>query len=97
MKKPKRSQVLTDVSEYFSQAKNLYKTDSQLAKRYIQKGRRLAMKHTIRLPRDMKMQFCRHCYQVFIPGVSCSIRLSNSFQCFICKKCEKVTRFGIRK
>lgn len=63
------------------------------ANRFVQKARRLAMRHRIRLPAPLQRRFCKHCHVYLRPGVNCRIRLAKQRVIYLCLGCKKFMRF----
>ena len=57
-----------------SQARNAFRTDPSLAKRYVELARRIGMKAGVRLTREQKSRICKGCGGLLVPGVSCRVR-----------------------
>ena len=49
--------------------------DLALAQRYVGLARKIAMAAKVRLPREYRLQICRHCKSFILPGVNCRVRL----------------------
>ena len=68
--------------------------DRKLANRYVQLIRRIGMKLRLRLPREIKKSYCKHCYVAFAPGDNCRVRLRRGLLVYYCFSCKKYTRTG---
>ena|SRR3989344_1306878 len=78
------------ILELFNQAQ---KTESQkLADRYIFLVRKIAMKYNIRIPRELKRKFCKHCYTYFKPK-NLRTRLRDKKVIYHCLNCKKSTYY----
>lgn len=53
----------------------LNRSESELSQRYIKLMKRICNKHLIRLSKQYKKLFCKKCYTVLIPGVTCNISI----------------------
>ena len=51
--------------------------DLELADRYVELARRLAMRYNVRLDRAYRDTMCRHCYRYLAPGISSSVRIGD--------------------
>lgn len=67
-------------------------TDLKTAQSHSDTIRQIAMSTKIRLPRDIKRSYCKHCYSVFAPPVNCRVRLQKSKVVYYCSSCKKFTR-----
>ncbi|MBX5328560.1 MAG: ribonuclease P [Candidatus Bathyarchaeota archaeon] len=59
----------------FRLAKETFHDDPQLAQRYVNIARKIAMTAKIRLPTEYKRQICKHCKSFILPGVNCRVRI----------------------
>jgi len=47
----------------------------ELADRYVNIARKIAMKVRVHLPKEFRLLVCRHCKRFILPGVSCRVRI----------------------
>ncbi len=90
-----RQQVL----EYFAQAAK-ESSNQEKAQRLVTKARRIAMRYRMRLPREIKRSFCKHCHAYFVPGKTVRVRTHLGkvvFTCFLCKKFTRIPYTPRRK
>ena len=88
----KKNEALVIVREYIQKAKdNPNKGDF-----YIKKLRKVAMKVNLRLPRQLKRKFCKHCYSYFT-GDNYRVRTRNKTIVYYCFKCKKYSRIGLKE
>jgi len=91
-KKPKKL-VLEQIEELFRQARLMFKEDKELANKYIKTARRLSMKFKVRIPKELKRRFCKHCYRYLVPGANLRVRTKNGKVVYYCLECKRFTRF----
>ena len=84
-----KKMALKHVHLLFKEANNA--KDEALAQRYVDVIRTLSKKFRLKLPREIKRSFCKHCYNVFNSENS-RTRLQRSKVVQFCKKCGKFTR-----
>ncbi len=98
-KKPKihRDIAIERIHELFEQAELTFKKSPEFSNRYIQIARKIAMKYKIKIPKELKRRFCKHCYTYLVPSVNCTIRLTNQKVVYTCKNCKKHMRFPYSK
>ena len=98
-KKPKKDigKAKKSISEYFSKAKEAFKSDKKKADDYVRKARKLAMKYKIRLTKPQQKKFCPHCYSFLMPGVNVRVRIQDEKLVSYCKECKKFNRIPLRK
>lgn len=77
--------------------KQLFKEASEnpkMGNRYVQLARRIGMRNNVRIPREFKRRFCRHCYRYFSSG-NYRVRTRNKMVVYYCLSCKRFTRFRI--
>ncbi len=67
--------------------------DPSLKRRYVTLARKLGMKFKVRIPRELKRRFCRHCGTYFVPGKNLRVRTKNQKVVYYCLECKKHMRF----
>ncbi|MBI2579084.1 MAG: ribonuclease P [Candidatus Aenigmarchaeota archaeon] len=75
-----RIQILFDEAEHAE--------DPKLAKRYIELARKIGMRYNVRIPRDLKRKYCRHCGAFLRYGANArhSVRKGVvTIKCFSCQ------------
>lgn len=60
------------------------------ARRYVDIATGISGKTRVKMPKDRK--FCKSCHQPFMPGVNCTVRLSNHKVCIRCGMCGEIRR-----
>lgn len=65
------------------------------ADRYVQLARKIAMKLNIKMPKQYKRKFCKHCYNYFQKG-NYRVRTRNKMIVYYCFNCKKYMRFKIK-
>ena len=84
----------------FDQAKNVGKTDPQLAIQYVKSARRIAMAARIRLPVEFRRGTCKNCNALFVQGYNCRVRVKQKREPHVvvtCLNCGNQTRMLLRK
>ena len=81
----------------FEQADLKFKEDSNLSDRYVELARKISMKYKVRIPKELKRRFCKHCYKFLVPGVNCRVRNNDSKIVYSCFNCKKFMRFPLSK
>ena len=88
-----RKKAEKQIIEYFELAKKAFSSSKKIANDYVRKARNLAMKHKIRLPRELKRQFCKHCYSFLVPSKNLRVRLQGKKVVYYCLECRRFMRF----
>ena len=94
-KRLSKTKVIEKVKEFFKKAR-ASKT-KHMSDRNIRKGRNLAMKYRTKIPKELKIQYCKHCHTLFKPGENCRVRIGNSQVVYYCYNCKKYTKYPYRK
>ena len=77
----------------FIQAKEIFNKDKLLANSYVKLARSIAMKYKVRIPKERKRQFCKHCYSYLFPGKNLRVRARKGKIVYSCLECKKFMRF----
>jgi ribonuclease P protein subunit RPR2 len=88
------------VQVLFRQAEKKRVENPQLARRYVEMARRIAMAARIRLPVEYKRRFCRNCNALLVPGDNCRVRVKQRREPHLvvtCLSCGFQTRMLLRK
>ena len=84
----------------FQQAEEVFRTNPQLASRYVEVARKIAMSAKIRLPTKCKRRICRNCNALLVPGNNCRVRVKQRREPHLvvtCLACGHQTRILLRK
>ena len=87
-----KKQAMKHISSLFLEMRKQLPQDTALATTYVKHIRRLAMSQRITLPREIKRSYCKHCYQAFLPGKTCRVRLQGGKLVYYCYSCKNFTR-----
>jgi ribonuclease P protein subunit RPR2 len=84
----------------FQQAEKTRKENPQLASRYIEVARKIAMAAKLRLPTSYKRRICRNCNALLVPGDNCRVRIKQKREPHLvitCLACGHQVRLLLRK
>lgn len=84
------------IDELFEQAKVMFKEDPSLSDRYVYLARKIAMRYKVNIPKELKRQFCKHCYSFLMPGANCRVRNTSGKMVYYCGKCKNYMRFPLK-
>ncbi len=93
--KPQERLAQEHISQLSKEYDKARYANKALANRYLQLIRRIAMKFRLRLPREVKHSYCKHCKQAFIPGKNCRVRTRDGKLVYYCYSCKKYTRLPL--
>ena len=71
-----------------------------LAQRYVEVARKIAMRTRLHLPKEFRLQVCRHCKRFIMPGVGSRVRVQprrDSHVVVTCLYCRGITRIPLGK
>jgi ribonuclease P protein subunit RPR2 len=95
-----RKIALQRIRRLFQLARDVIREDEELAQRYINIARRIAMAARVRIPREYRRQICRGCKKFILPGVNCRVRIQQRREPHVvvtCGYCGRHMRFPIKK
>jgi ribonuclease P protein subunit RPR2 len=84
----------------FQQAEETRRENPQLASRYVEVARKIAMAAKIRLPTKYKRRICRNCNVLLVLGDNCRVRIKQRREPHLvvtCLACGHQTRVLLRK
>lgn len=97
--KPRPASVTRTVTErihkLFQQAQ--LSESKELSDRYVKLARTLSMKYKVKMPSELKKQFCKHCNVFLRQGKNARVRRNEKGMIYTCLECNKQMRFPIRK
>ena len=88
--------ALEEIKELFQKAESAFKKSPAEANRFVKKARNLAMTRRLKLPRELKRKFCKHCNSFFAPGKTVRIRTRKGKVVYFCLSCKKFTRIPVK-
>ncbi|MEO9310016.1 MAG: RNase P subunit [Nitrososphaera sp.] len=78
MKADLKKIALERIQTLLREAQHNAKKNPELAQRQASLARKISTKHKIRLPYEIRMQFCKKCKSFIAPGVDSKIRVGRS-------------------
>lgn len=88
------------IQTLFCLARQIIHENPELAQRYVNIARKVAMAAKVRLPREYRRQVCRHCKSFILPCVNCRVRIKQGREphvVIVCLNCGKQMRVPLRK
>ena len=89
----KRKEAVETIAKLFETAQH---SPQEIADKNVHKARRMAQKANIRLPRELKRRFCKHCNTHLTTGTNARIRTRNGYLVIYCFTCKKYTKQGLK-
>ncbi len=84
----------------FRLARETISEEPQLAQRYAEIARRIAMRTKLRLPKEYKRMICRYCKSFIYPGVNSRVRVQQKREphmVITCLVCGKIMRIPLKR
>ena len=86
------------VEDLFQRAQTTHASDPELANRYVDLARKIAMGTKITIPRKLKRSVCHGCKKLLVPGVNMRSRLHSKrhyglYRSMTCLSCGHITRY----
>ncbi len=91
-----KEMALQRIRILFNEAAEKFSQTPALAHRYVALARKIAMKVKLKLPRELKRRYCKHCYHYLQSGVNARIRTRGGKVIISCLDCKKFLRIPIR-
>jgi len=88
--------ALTRIKKLFEEADDVFFKNKKLANRYVTLARKISMKSNLKMPKELKRKFCKHCYSYLKPGVNSRIRINRGKVIIYCLNCKKYTRIPVK-
>jgi len=96
---PTERVALQRIRTLFRLAREVIHEDPQLAQRYVEIARKIAMRTRLHLPTEYRRLICRHCKSFILPGVNCRVRVRSGREPHVvvtCLECGKDMRTPLR-
>ena len=94
-----RQIAIERINVLFRLAKEKIREEPELAQRYAEIARKIAMRTKIRLPKEYRQMICRHCKSFIYPSVNCRVRIQQRREphmVITCLVCNKIIRMPLR-
>ena len=87
------------ISILFNLAEKMFKENKKYSNRYVELARKIGMRYNVKIPKELKRKFCKHCKSYLVSGVN-SVHRTNPKEKAVevsCKECGEKMRFPYRK
>ncbi|MEM2943052.1 MAG: ribonuclease P [Candidatus Bathyarchaeia archaeon] len=88
------------IERLFTLAEDCFKESPILANRYVGLARRIGMKCRVRIPKPLRMRYCRVCGHFLVPGINSRVRTrpdSKGRVVVTCLNCGEIKRYPMVK
>lgn len=92
--------ALHRIHNLFRLARETIHEDPDLAQRYVEVARRIAMRARVRVPKKYRRLICKHCKSFIFPGVNCRVRIRSRREPHVvvtCLNCGAHTRLPLKR
>ena len=79
----------------FTRARDAFRDHPERSNRYIALARRIAMRQRVRIDRELRRQFCHHCYAFLVPGRNMRVRVHRGNVVVTCGICNGKMRYRV--
>jgi ribonuclease P protein subunit RPR2 len=79
----------------FVLARAAFATHPELSNRYVELARKIAMRQRIRIDREFRREFCRHCSSFLVPGNTSRVRVQGGNVVVTCLYCRQRRRYPV--
>jgi len=76
--------------------KNALSNRLDLSNKYTQLARKISMRYVVKIPKEHKRKFCKHCYNYLLPFVTGRIRIHRGKVVIYCYNCKKYSRIPLK-
>jgi len=85
------------ISELFAQARLAFAEHPERSNRYVELARKIAMRQRVRIDRELRRQYCHHCYAFLVPGNNMRVRVHRGNVVVTCRSCNMKTRYRVER
>jgi ribonuclease P protein subunit RPR2 len=64
--------------------------------KYVKLARKISMRYLVKIPREHRRKFCKHCYSYLLPPLTSRIRIHRGKVIIYCNNCKKYTRIPLK-
>ena len=80
------------IAVLFARAREFHPADPLVSDRCVMLARRISMKQRVRIEREFRRQFCRHCDRYLVPGLNLRVRIARGKVTMTCLSCGRQMR-----
>ena len=81
----------------FDRAREFYPENPAASDRCVDLARRIALRQRVRIPRELRRRFCRHCSAYLVPGSTLRVRVRRGKVVTTCLRCDSRRRYLVAK
>ncbi|MFH1821171.1 MAG: ribonuclease P [Methanobacteriota archaeon] len=87
------------IERLFELAEDIPRERRELADRYVRAAWKLKTRYNLKLPKTLRLKFCKKCLSFWRLGESCRVRVKSGSAIITCLRCGRVKRlpFGAGK
>ncbi len=83
------------IARLFELAGEKFAVHPDLSDRYVEIARKIAMRQRVRIDREFRRQFCRHCSSFLVPGRTSRVRVHDGNVVVTCLCCKSRRRYPL--
>ena len=86
------------IRDLFRLSEEMYeKGEYGLSSRYLELARKISLRIRVKIPKELKLRYCKHCFTPLVPGKSCRVRIKKRRIIYTCLNCGKIRRYPLEK
>ncbi len=85
------------LNKLFALCDRTIESKPELAKRYAELAKKIAMRYKVKMPTEFKRRICKGCGAFLKPGVNLRVRLQGGKLIYTCLSCGTVKRYPYLK
>jgi len=94
-KKRERELAMERIVYLIERAEKFKEVDYELSRRYVELAWKISTRYRVRIPRELKMRFCKNCLYPYKAG-NFRVRINKSAVIVTCLNCMNVKRYQLR-
>jgi len=87
-----KEMALERIKRLFELAELEFDEHPERSDRYVRLAVKIGTRYRVRIPKHLKIRFCKHCYSFLVPGKNARVRLRGNYMTTTCLNCNKPMR-----
>lgn len=80
------------IRRLFELAEQEFSDHPERSDRYVLLAMKIGTRYRVRIPKDLKLRFCKNCNSFLVPGRNARVRLNGNYIITTCLNCNKPMR-----
>jgi len=87
--------ALERIYRLFEEAEKCFRTKFDFSRRYVELALKIARHCRVRMPKELKLKFCKYCKSFLKIGVNAKLRVTKNYLCLTCLECGKTRKLSL--